>query len=99
MGIRIKCDLPAFPDTFVEFRDRPWKFGDRRRTLEAGGDAAALEIILPYVVEWNVKDCGGNPVDAKAGVDMLDDVEDGVVIWLIRAWFEARLKATQLPPN
>jgi len=99
MGIRIECDQPAFPGAFVEFRDRPWKFGDRRRTLEATDDALALGIILPYVTGWNIKDCDGKAVAVEDGVDALNEVEDGLVIWLIRAWFEARLRATQLAPN
>ena len=88
---------------FVSFRDEKWTFGDRRRVLEAVTDWDALEIILGYVVEWNLQDVDGSPVAPKdhegraVPVMALAGLDDDVARWLVRAWFQAKAQRSEVP--
>jgi hypothetical protein len=99
MPIRIDCPLEGHRETWVEFRDSGWTFGDRRRILEAMSDAVAVSLILGYVERWSLKDAGGADVPIKRDIEVLDGVDDEVVVWLIRAWFQAREKRSAVPKN
>jgi hypothetical protein len=96
MGIKISCsEMDQFEylgDLWVDFREDRWTFGDRRKVVGAFNDAVAMDIILGYVEKWNVKDINGEAVELgdERGIEILDNVEDDVVVWLISAWFSAR---------
>ena len=94
--IRIECDLPRYAGkVWVGFREDGWKFKDRRAILETTSDLVALNVIVGYVEEWEV----GVPFVSGGGIDLLDEVDDELVGWLVRAWFEARGKRSVLPKN
>ena len=89
--------------TWVEFRDDRWTFGDRRLVLEATTDWDALDIIVAYVMSWNVKDVDGASVRPRDGDNRpvtsaaLANLDDDVARWLVRAWFQAKAERTDLP--
>lgn len=99
MPVRVDCPLEGFRDTWVEFRDKGWTFGDRRHVIEAVTDSAAVNIILGYVERWNLKDTSGLEVPIKKDIEVLDQVDDVLVVWLIRAWFQARDQRGTVPKN
>ena len=92
MPIRIESTAGQW----VEFRDTKWTFGDRVEILEST-DWNALAKILTYVVAWNVKDTDDQDVPLPAKAEAMRGVDDRTVVWLIRAWFEARNKRGELP--
>jgi len=96
MAVRIDCKLPGHEGEWVEFRDSPWPFKDRRAVLAANSDLAALTVILGYVSGSELKDVDGKPA-AVSGLDSLDNLDDLVVSWIIEAWFFARNKRSEVP--
>ena len=112
MAVRIDCKLPNHEGEYVEFRENPWPFKDRRAVMESSSDVAALTVILGYIVGSGLKDVNGRAVDlthkppetdgdgkpiARDPLAALDDLDDAVVSWLIGAWFEARNKRSEVP--
>ena len=85
------CDLDGYAGVFVKFKTSGYPFSLRQRWAEAPDDRAAVGLILPYVLEWNILDMDGKaiPLDAKRGSELLDslgNVEDKLIIWLIGAF-------------
>lgn len=99
MAIRINCDLEGFEKNWVEFRDSAWPFGDRRKMLEGQSDLESLEVILGYVEGWSVANVKNKAVvfDAAVGIDLLNDIDEILVNWLITAWFQARGQREEVP--
>ena len=98
MGIRIECELGGFEKNWVEFRESPWPFGDRRKMMEGQSDLLSLAVIIGYVTEWSMANGKGKsvPFEPEGGIDLLDDMDEILVNWLIGAWFEARAEREQL---
>jgi hypothetical protein len=98
VAIRIECELGGFEKNWVEFRDHGWPFKDRRAMMEGQSDLVSLEVILGYITGWNMVTAQGKQVefDAKAGVNIYDDMDDILVNWVIGAWFEARSQREEL---
>ena len=97
MAIRVECDLPAYAGkVWVDFRETGWKFKDRRTILETTSDLVALNMIVGYVEAWQIPDTS---FVAGGGIELLDEADDDIVGWLVRAWFEARGKRSGLPKN
>ena len=98
MAIRIECDLGGFEENWIEFRSSPWPFGDRRKMMEGQSDLLSLGVILDYVDTWNMSNTAGKLVsfDPEAGVEILDDLDEILVNWIIGAWFEARAQREEL---
>lgn len=100
MGIKISCsEMEQFEnlgDVWVEFREDRWTFGDRRKISESFSDSVTMGIILGYVDAWNVKDINGKDIELgkERGIEVLDNVEDDIVVWLVSAWFAARARKT-----
>ncbi len=86
------CDRPEYPGVWVKFQTSGYPFGLRRQWDDLKTDVEALGVILPRVVDWNVTDLAGTPVplngDREAARDaaLLDNVDDGLVVWLIHAF-------------
>ncbi|MHA2069516.1 MAG: hypothetical protein ACXABY_34570 [Candidatus Thorarchaeota archaeon] len=98
MAIRIECELGGFEKNWIEFRDSPWPFGDRRAMMEGQSDLISLEVILGYVTDWEMRTAKGKLIDfdPKADLDILDAMDEILVNWIIGAWFEARQEREDL---
>ena len=87
----VACNLPDYPGVWVRFATRGYPFSLRRTWEEASGDAAVLSIILPRITVWNVADVDGQtiplPQNGERPTALLDNVDDAVVIWMIRAFW------------
>ena len=87
---RKTCDVPGFEHVWVRFATRGYPRKLRREWDEADADGVQ-RIVLRYIQEWNVPDVAGAPVPLPAAPaehpsSLLDDVEDAVVVWLVRAF-------------
>ena len=87
----VYCHLPDYPGVWVRFATRGYPFSLRRTWDEVKGDDAVLSIILPRVTAGNMLDVDGNPIslppDGERPTTLLDNIDDTVVIWLIRAFW------------
>ena len=82
------CDVPGFEGVWVRFATRGYPRKLRREWDDADADGVQ-RIVLRYVQEWNVSDVAGVAVvlpDGERPASLLDNVEDVVVVWLIRAF-------------
>jgi hypothetical protein len=95
MAIRVECDIAGQESRWVEFRSDRWPFKDRRRVLESF-QVEALEVILSYITAWDLIDVDGAVVGAVS-LAALDNVDDLIVDWLVRAWFDARGRRSAIP--
>lgn len=85
-GVR-HCPMDGHTDRWVKFKTSGYPFGLRRKWDAARSDTETLSLILPYVIEWNLVNLDGQPISLPDGArptDLLDDVEDQVLMWLIR---------------
>ena len=99
MAIRIECELGGFEKNWIEFRDAPWPFGDRRKMMEGQTDLVSLGVILDYTTNWrmqNAKDTTTVPFNEETGIEILDNLDEILVNWIIGAWFEARTAREQV---
>jgi len=87
----VTCSLPDYPGVWVRFATRGYPFSLRRAWEEAKGDDAVLSIILPRILAWSVVDVDGLPLplppDGERPTTLLDNIDDAVVIWMIRAFW------------
>ena len=99
MAIRIECELGGFEKNWIEFRSSPWPFGDRRKMMEGQSDLVSLGVILGYIEDWSMAGAKGKSIafDPEKGVEILDDMDEILVNWIIGAWFEARTSREALP--
>lgn len=83
------CDVPGHESVWVRFKTSgyPRKL---RREWDATSDAdGTWAIVMRYVTDWHLVDVDGAPVELPAGerpVTLVDNVEDAVVSWLMRAF-------------
>ena len=99
---RLYCTQPEYPETWVRFKDRGYPFKLRREIEPLTTDQQMLPVILPYVVEWNLTGLDGQPVTLPAGereAALLDNVDEIVASWLVRAFFEHRGALIRPRPN
>ena len=82
---RKTCEVEGFESLWVDFKTSgyPRKL---RREWDAADSDGVLGIILRYVKGWNLTDVEGKPITLtpERPTSLLDDVEDAVVVWLIR---------------
>lgn len=98
MPIRIACTVAGYEDCFIEYRDEPWPFKDRRLILGTTSDISTLELMLSYMTGWNLRDVEGKPVSFGQSIDALDNLDDTRLIpWIITSWFHARAERSGLP--
>ena len=94
---RATCDQDGYTGVWVQFKTSGYPFGLRRKWDKAKTDEA-LAIVLSYVEAWNLPDISGKVVTLTNGqrtIDLVDDVEDVLVLWLMRAFSTFWL--TELP--
>ena len=96
---RKACDVPTYEHVFVQFKTQGYPRKLRREWDEADADLM-LRIVLRYVATWGVTDLDGAAVAYSADPACLDNVEDGVVAWLIRDFVVFWLRELTAPrPN
>jgi hypothetical protein len=91
VAIRVECDSEGFENCWLDFRDSPWPFGDRRAMLEGQSDLAALEVILSYIEGWLMINVKNKKVifNPEGDIDAFNDMDEIIVNWVISAWFKA----------
>jgi len=82
------CTLPEYPGAWGRFKDRGYPFSLRRDyDMASLNDIQTIEAILPFVEEWNMPGIGGADVVLNGAVrkaELLDDVDEMLIGWLIR---------------
>lgn len=81
------CDLPEYPGIWVRFKTSGYPFR-LRREWDAADANEALALLVPHLDDWNVMDVDGQVVhlDGERGAALFDDVDDGLVWWLMRTF-------------
>lgn len=100
-GVR-HCTHPEFPEAWVRFRGHGYPFRLRQDLDGARDDAVVLRIILPYVEDWNLTEVDGKPVDkpgGQAAPELLDNVDEALVVWLIGEFYRHRGEVISLRKN
>jgi hypothetical protein len=93
------CDVPTYEHVWVDFKQNGYPRKLRREWDAADADET-LRIVLRYVVAWSVTDLDGQAVENTSDGACLDNVEDAVVAWLVRAFVKFWLAELSLPrPN
>jgi len=100
LGIRIKCTVPGHEEDWIEFKERGWTLGDRRRFGESR-DIEALEMIVRWAVDWRLTDANGQliPFTKELGIKVFDDLDMAMYPWLVASAYEAFARASVLPPK
>lgn len=93
------CGVPGYEHVWVRFRNSGYPFSLRHELDEAKDDKVILGIILRYVEEWAMTDVGGAQVQLTRDAGVLDRVEEGVVTWLIRTFYQHRGALMRPRPN
>ena len=70
MSTRIECDKAGYEGVWIDFRERGWRFSDRRKVLESVSDFDTLGIILTYIDDWYMVDVDGKDVPFKPEVEV-----------------------------
>lgn len=84
---RKTCPVAGYESCFVQFATRGYP-RRLRKEWDAADPDGVLRIVLHYVVDWQLTDTAGQPVARTADPAGLDNCEDAVVNWLIRAFAE-----------
>ena len=93
------CDLPTFEHVWVLFKTSgyPRKL---RKEWDSADANQTLDIVLRYVAAWGVTDLANNVVENTGDSVCLNEVEDAVVAWLVRAFVKFWLAELIAPrPN
>ena len=102
-----KSPIAEYPDVWVQFKASGYPFS-LTRTLDKSKDALeTMRIVLSYVIAWNMTDIEGRvielPVNGARGPEILDNVDEALTTWVIKAFYENRaeiIKAkNSLPPS
>ena len=98
MAIRIACTVENYQDCWIEYREEPWPFKDRRLILGTVSDIETLKLMLGYMTGWLLKDVDGREVPFGQTIEALDNIDDTLLIpWVITSWFRARAERSALP--
>ncbi len=88
-------DLPGYPPAWVKFKLTGYPFKLRRQWAEllAASDFEGLaRLIVPHVAEWNLQRADGQampaPAECAAQPETLSELEDAVLFWLERVFFQ-----------
>jgi len=100
VGIRIKCTVPGHEEDWIEYKERGWTLGDRRRFGESRA-VEALEMIIEWAVDWHLPDAKGQPIpfSKELGIMVFDDLDMVMYPWLISSAYEAFARASVLTPK
>lgn len=95
-----QCTVPGYESCWVRFKTSGYPHKLRREYDDAKTATAIWAIVTRYVAEWQLTDLTGQPVPFAPELDAVDNVEDAVVSWLIRAFTDFWLRELLQPrPN
>ena len=78
-------------NAWVEIKERGYPYKLQRQIREERGDDKTLELIIPFVTACHLPRADGEGfLDSLASASDLDDVEEAVVINVIREFFTFR---------
>ena len=99
-----QCDVPGYEDCWVRFALSGYPRRLRREWMAADYNQT-WAIVMRYVTAWQVRDIPGQAVElppeqAARAYEIVDDVEEAVVGWLVRSFSEFWLRDLPSPrPN
>ena len=99
---RKQCDLEGYETCWVEFKTSGYPRKLRREWDAANTSEAVWAIVGRYIADWHMLDLAGQSVTYAQNVPLaaLDDVEDAMVTWIIRAFSTFWLTEVTVPrPN
>ena len=81
------CTLPGYESVWVRFKTRGYPFKLRQEWRDTD-DRGALDIILRYVMDANIPNGNGQPLEfmEPRTAALFDNVEEALCVWLIRAF-------------
>lgn len=81
------CEVPGYGDCWVQFKTSgyPRKL---RREVDQSDAAGVWAIIARYVGASNLRDLAGQVVAITPDLTCVDNVEDAVVTWINRAFYQ-----------
>jgi len=86
-GVR-HCSLPDYAETWVKFKTRGYPFSLREKWDNTTTYKDTLTIVLGYIADWNFTDISGQPIalpaDGSRPTELVDNLEDGLLFWLVR---------------
>ena len=94
------CEADA--SMWVQFKTSGYPRKLRREWDAANTSETVWAIVARYVADWHITDLAGQPVPVASVADLraLDNVEDAVVTWIIRAFSTFWLTEATVPrPN
>jgi hypothetical protein len=96
------CDVPGYQDCWVQFKTSGYPRKLRREWVAADAEQT-WAILMRYTLAWSLRDLSGAAVplpDTDRPMALLDDVEEAVAAWIVRAFTEFWLKDLSSPrPN
>ena len=83
------CTLPGYELVWVRFKTRGYPFKLRQEWRDTD-DRGALDIILRYIVDANLPNGNGQPLEftEPRTAALFDNVEESLVVWLINAFVQ-----------
>ena len=88
-------------NVWVEFKDKGYPYSLQRRIREERDDEKTLEIIAPYIVACRLPKADGSVLETISVATDLFEVEEDVVVKVIREFFVFRQERMYNPvaPN
>ncbi len=96
---RKPCPIPGYEQCWAEYKTSGYPRKLRRVWDDTKDADATLEIVLSYVTAWSLVDLDGAAIELGKTSAILDNTEDAVVVWLVRAFQMFWLVELQRPPK
>lgn len=96
---RKACPIVGYEQCWVEFKTSGYPRKLRRLWDETKDADATLEIVLSYITAWSLVDVNGAAIELGRTAAVLDNAEDAVAVWLVRAFQMFWLIELQRPPK
>ena len=106
MADELKIDskrmLEGYPDAWVKFRNDGYPFKLAKQLRDASRENEILDIVLKYTESWHLPKVDGNWIGLESNgdkptPDSLDEVDEAVVVAVIRAFYTFRQERMYSP--
>ena len=84
-------------NTWVEFKKSGYPFKLSRQLKDSNKENEILDIVLGYVTACHIPTLDDAWLDAVATKDALDNVDEQLVVWVIREFYEFRQERMYSP--